>query len=189
MNNYIDIVYWRTNENNDEYNSKEAINIIKKYIMKRWGIDDLEIVRSENGKPYFKNVNKIKFNISHTEGLSVVAIGSYEIGIDVEKIKPISRKIVDKYYSKGERKELCEYKNNKIVKEIEIWTRKESYCKCIGRGITKESLFWDSSETKEYILKSFYILDCVITVCVKVGDYCYHISMAEKETNEKKDYS
>ena len=51
----------------------------------------LEIDKSK--KPYFENLNEIKFNISHTDNLIAIAISDKEIGIDAEKQRPINLNI------------------------------------------------------------------------------------------------
>ena len=48
------------------------------------------------GKPFLRELPNIHFNISHTKGLVVCAIGMTSVGIDAEKIKPYPKSVLRK---------------------------------------------------------------------------------------------
>ena len=65
--------------------------LVKEYIGKSLNIspEALVILTDKNGKPYIESC-PIHFNISHCENTLVYAFSDKEIGIDIEKIRPIS---------------------------------------------------------------------------------------------------
>lgn len=99
--------------------------------------------KNQYGKPYAKNLD-IHFNISHCENMVVCAIGETELGIDIEKVRPINLKIAEKicleneleYIFENSKKNYQTQENNILRKFFEIWTGKEAYFKCTGTGIT-----------------------------------------------------
>ena len=48
------------------------------------------------GKPFLRELPNIQFNISHTKGLVVCAIGTASLGIDAEKIRPYPGSVLRK---------------------------------------------------------------------------------------------
>ncbi|MFS6251981.1 4'-phosphopantetheinyl transferase superfamily protein [Streptococcus agalactiae] len=83
-------------------------------------------------KPYIENKGKIKFNISHTKGCSIVTFSRNNIGVDIENLK---RNI-----------DYSEIKNNFFINNEKIlglkdfykyWVSKEAYLKYKGVGLTQ----------------------------------------------------
>lgn len=121
--------------------------LIKKHVAKKFNIspESIEISIDENGKPYIKNY-KIHFNIAHCENILVYAVFEEKIGIDIEKIRPISLSIAKRFYSSSEQAyvfgycpndEDFKYCNNTETLErfYRIYTLKEAICKKSGIGI------------------------------------------------------
>ena len=121
--------------------------LIKEYIGKALNIspEALVILTDKNGKPYIQNC-PIHFNISHCENILVYAFSDEEIGIDIEKIRPISLSILKRFYSEkeqdfvlGKASNECKSKNYNEPKILEnfyrIYTLKEAICKKSGLGI------------------------------------------------------
>ena len=102
----------------NEYNSKNT---------------DIIIERTENGKPYLKNISDIYFNISHSGNAVAVAISDNEIGIDIEKIKTPNLKVAERFFTENEKKYI-----NSDIDFFEIWTKKEAYFKQLGKGISDD---------------------------------------------------
>ena len=105
----------------------------------------LIILTDNNGKPYIPDCHT-HFNISHCENMLVLAFSDKEIGIDIERIRPISLNILKRFYSVEEQKyvlgyiptkddfQMCE--NEEILKKFyRVFTLKEAICKKSGIGI------------------------------------------------------
>ena len=98
----------------------------------------LAFTLNDFGKPYLQN--SLQFNLSHSEDL--VAIGlvdQREIGVDVEFIRPMANleDISASVYTPGELASLLQAQG--VARErlfFRYWTRKESYIKAIGKGLS-----------------------------------------------------
>ena len=95
--------------------------------------DNTEIIKNEKGKPYFKHIPDLFFSISHTDGLTVIALSDCEVGIDVEKVRKADLRVVRRF-SKEEADYITEKESDRRF--FEIWTMKEAYLKCKGTGIS-----------------------------------------------------
>ncbi len=100
-------------------------------------LDDcnISITKNEYGKPFVEKINT-KFNISKTGNKFIIAFTNVdEIGIDIELISS------DKVFSHKEiffsLNEIELIRKDKSIKTFyKLWTRKESFLKFLGTGIT-----------------------------------------------------
>ena len=94
------------------------------------------IKRNENGKPYTES--GINISISHCDDFVVCVADENEIGIDMEKIKPVSDALIKRVCTEEEMKYVYEpvSKDTVISRFFEVWTAKEAYFKKEGTGIT-----------------------------------------------------
>ena len=101
--------------------------------------ESLIILADKNGKPYIEN-SPIYFNISHCENMLVFAFSDEEIGIDVERIRPISLNILKRFYSEKEQEYVLGHTpdekdftmcNDKEIlgRFCQLFTLKEAICK------------------------------------------------------------
>ncbi|MEZ5197351.1 MAG: 4'-phosphopantetheinyl transferase superfamily protein [Bacteroidales bacterium] len=101
-------------------------------------IADINIQKSEKGKPYQMNISNCYFNISHSGEWVVVGISEKETGIDVEHLKKINFGIAERFFSPAENQDLNLLTGTeKSSYFFELWTLKESYLKLLGKGLTK----------------------------------------------------
>lgn len=98
------------------------------------------------GKPSFLHL-PFSFNLSHTKGLcaSIIAAGEpgWEVGIDVETIRPYKEKVAKRVCSDEEMEYIC-HSDSKDKAFTKLWTLKEAYIKAIGTGLSfplKEASF------------------------------------------------
>ena len=114
--------------------SRAILNLVLKCLLEK-EIDDLIVKRDKNNKPYLENTIGLKFNISHTEGLVLLAFSKREVGIDVEKInfKFEFKDILENCFT---RDEIINIDNN-IITFNRYWTAKEAYLKCDGIGLIR----------------------------------------------------
>ncbi len=95
--------------------------------------NNTEIIKTSKGKPYFKDIPNLFFSVSHTDGLTVIALGNSEVGIDVERVKKADLRII-KRFLKEEADYITEKDSNRRF--FEIWTKKEAFLKYKGVGIS-----------------------------------------------------
>lgn len=114
--------------------SRAILNLTLKGLLEK-AINDLRVKRDKNNKPYVENTLGLKFNISHTEGLVLLAFSKIEVGIDVEKInyKFEFKDILENCFT---RDEIINIDNN-IISFYRYWTAKEAYLKCDGIGLIR----------------------------------------------------
>ena len=114
--------------------SKAILNLALKGLLEK-EIDDLTVKRDKNNKPYVESALGLKFNISHTEGLVLLAFFKREVGVDIEKInyKFEFKDILENCFT---RDEIINIDNN-IISFYRYWTAKEAYLKCDGIGLVR----------------------------------------------------
>ncbi|WP_294373968.1 4'-phosphopantetheinyl transferase superfamily protein [uncultured Clostridium sp.] len=114
-----------------EYIARKAC---AKYVCK--DIKELQISFNEYGKPYFRNADNFKFNISHSGRYVVCAVSEKEIGIDIQKHIDLDEGCSRLFLSKSEVEERNHLDaDSKKDYEITAWVYKESYSKFKGKGL------------------------------------------------------
>jgi 4'-phosphopantetheinyl transferase len=101
----------------------------------------LEFTLGPAGKPALRGDSPLRFNMSHSGGLAVYAFTSgCEIGIDVEEVRhmPDIEQIAQRYFCREEASQLLSIAAEGPRQEafFRCWTRKESYIKAIGYGLS-----------------------------------------------------
>ncbi len=93
------------------------------------------LVRGEHGKPFLKG-NPFYFNLSHSGGLVLCAAEDVPVGVDVEKRRSFSEKLMERICTPGERA-LAESGGDRDRALTQLWTMKESYMKYTGKGFAQ----------------------------------------------------
>ena len=123
--------------------------LARQLISNQLNINPEEIIfeTSEFGKPRVKNLC-IEFNISHSDDYVVCCTSDKPIGVDIEKISPVSLNLINRvctqqdidyiFFKKGKR--IADFTDEDIgsvemERFYEIWTYKEAYFKSIAMGI------------------------------------------------------
>lgn len=112
--------------------------LLQKLLLTEFGITDATLETAPNGRPYLKN-SQLYVSISHCEDTITCAVDTKPIGIDIEKIKPISSAVAKRICTPSEATYLSDTQLNNteaLTRFYEIWTGKEAYFKKCGTGIT-----------------------------------------------------
>lgn len=91
--------------------------------------------KSKNGKPLLGDHPEFHFNISHTRNAIAIAFSNNEIGVDVELIKPVDLAIANRFFTSSEQEYITSHDNPDYA-FYEVWTKKESYIKYLGTGLS-----------------------------------------------------
>lgn len=102
--------------------------------------EELAIEVGENGKPRIAGPTSLRFNLSHSDELALIAVtGAGEVGVDIERIDP------DRDFLELARHGL-DREGAGIVREApaaerpgafyRAWVRREAIGKCTGAGLT-----------------------------------------------------
>lgn len=102
-------------------------------MQKALGTDDVAI--EENGKPYLPDGPH--FSLSHSGSWAVLAVSDAPLGVDVEKAGGRNwRRLMGRLHPREiEALRLCAEPEALFYR---IWTRKESYVKMLGRGLSMD---------------------------------------------------
>jgi 4'-phosphopantetheinyl transferase len=152
--------------------------------------NDIMFKIGDYGKPYFPNMENLKFNISHSGNMAVFAfVKEVEIGVDIEKVKD-SFDVMDiagNFFSTKEITTLTALpETDRNLAFYRCWTRKESLIKTIGTGLSfpldsfsvsmdddnKAELLetkWDPTEKSLWCLSSFVPHDGYIAAVAVKG--------------------
>jgi 4'-phosphopantetheinyl transferase len=126
----------------------------KRWVASRWALRRVlgdylataparvELAVQESGKPRLAVATGLEFNLSHSEGLALVAVAERPVGIDVEAIRPdrdlsalaeraLPAAAVEEIDAAG--------KSERPALFYRAWTRHEARLKCLGSGLTGPS--------------------------------------------------
>jgi 4'-phosphopantetheinyl transferase len=103
---------------------------------------ELEFQYQDRGKPMLATAWQpagLHFNLSHSQGLALFAVAVREVGIDVERVRPVANmaRLVQRYFGTDEQDEW-----NHLPAEVQPaaffcgWTRKEAWLKAVGSGLS-----------------------------------------------------
>ena len=135
-----------------------------------------ELLKNENGKPYF--ANGPYFNVSHSGRYVLMAVSTAEIGVDIEEIKLKDMSALVRIFNEAEAKMIKEHSDFYY-----LWCAKESLIKCMGLSVGKvreiPGLPLNGLKTykgKDYQCKSF-IYDKHIVSITREGNEEYEIDI------------
>jgi 4'-phosphopantetheinyl transferase len=93
-----------------------------------------------NGKPELAESCDLRFNLSHTEGVTVFAVARHrQVGVDVERIRQDTNamELAERFFS---RQEVEWLRSQPVAQHIpsffSCWTAKEAYIKAQGEGLS-----------------------------------------------------
>ena len=93
-------------------------------------LSEEELLKNENGKPYF--ANGPYFNISHSGRYVLMAVSTTEVGVDIEEIKYKDMSSLVRIFNEAEAKMIKEHSDFYY-----LWCAKESLIKCMGLSVGK----------------------------------------------------
>jgi 4'-phosphopantetheinyl transferase len=98
----------------------------------------VQLVRSGAGKPCLPAPAPLHFNASHAAGLAAVAVSHEEIGIDIERVRPVPRleRIAHRVFTGPELAEWERLGGEEAERAFfRLWTRMEAHAKWRGGGV------------------------------------------------------
>jgi 4'-phosphopantetheinyl transferase len=94
------------------------------------------ILRDSFGKPFAEGA-AVHFNVSHSGRWCVCAVSKKNVGVDVQAYRTIDRAVAARFFSSAEALRLDSLTGEDYAREFfRIWSLKESYIKCIGKGLS-----------------------------------------------------
>ncbi len=115
----------------------------------------------ENGKPYLTEHKDIYVNLSHSGDYAVCAAHSAPVGVDIQRVGECDMGVAKRFFSPDEQ-EYIEASADPGSAFFDVWARKESFAKAVGKGIAmnikdfsvlRNEIVYDG---KRYIFKECY---------------------------------
>ncbi len=154
-----------------KHEKDKLLSLCAGLLIKRYVGDDIRI--GEYGKPYSESGKR--FNISHSGDYVIIALSDFEIGCDIECEKELDYERTGKIvFHENELRKLSESDDKKDY-FYKLWTRKESFLKCIGKGFGFKASSVDFSELKDkfscggrtFFFKEYMLKDAKIMLCTE----------------------
>lgn len=125
------------NKVSNHNNVRTEAHKLLRFALAQNGIPECEqkFIYNKYGKPSLKENSGLDFNISHCRELAVCAVAKAPIGVDAEKIRDFSERVMRRCFTEPE----SDYvKSNSSPNKafFQLWTLKESYIKAIGIGLS-----------------------------------------------------
>ena len=101
------------------------------------GITELPpMEHTPSGKPYFPGRPELHFSISHTDGAVMVGLADREIGVDIERIRPVKAGMLRRFGCAAE------------ASFFDVWVRREARAKRTGSPVElgQESVLLQSEQ-------------------------------------------
>ncbi|MBQ6661600.1 MAG: 4'-phosphopantetheinyl transferase superfamily protein [Lachnospiraceae bacterium] len=105
------------------------------------GEKPLELVYEENGKPSLAGETDPHFCLSHSGSLVVCAVDDVPVGVDVQVVRKISKRVANRILAPDELGKFNSFsaKNESTDRYLTVlWTEKESIAKLIGKGLSAD---------------------------------------------------
>jgi len=133
----------RLQQPEDKRRSLAAQLLTEQLLEEQYGIHDAILHRRPNGQPYLSGCEMF-VSISHCDKLVACAVSSEPVGIDIERIRPVSSRICHHVCTDEEtawlltgRAQEAAFRDPEVLRRFfEIWCAKEAYFKKCGTGIT-----------------------------------------------------
>lgn len=112
-----------------------AAGLLLEYGLRQYDIcgKDMTFLQNSDGKPYLLEWPKLHYNLSHSGEYAALAIGSFPVGIDIEKLRYGQEKLVKRFFSQEEVEGLLgNFTDSAFTR---TWTRKEAFLKACGTGM------------------------------------------------------
>ena len=99
--------------------------------------DRLRLERGPYVKPRLAGESAVQYSLSHTAGWVLLGVDKRAIGVDIERVRPVSSGLMKRYFSPEEQAVVCAPEKDWESRAIEIWTCKEAFGKWTGEGLRR----------------------------------------------------
>lgn len=131
---------FRSRQLTEQYIQSHALvrRVLSNYIKAPPG--EIKIMADSMARPYLAHQSELDFNLSHTDGMSVVAVTRDVVGIDIERLRNNidARALACRVLSARESATIPDGVAASQTPFFDYWTLKESYAKAIGLGLRVE---------------------------------------------------
>ena len=142
------------NERDRKACSDAARSLLKEAVKREYNLDISSYAEKKKvgGKPYLEGAT-FCFNLSHGGEYVVCALSDSDVGVDIEKIKPISEGVMRRFVGKV---------GTSDEENTRLWTRYEAVGKFLGCGIP-----YTETSCSGFIKEYFDLDGYALTVCAE----------------------
>ncbi len=143
-------------------------------------LPDIEVFTDSFGKS--RTNGGVCFNLSHSGDYAAMAVGSGEVGVDIEQMRPVNALKMGKVVFCENEMQLLRRSRDRLGCFFDLWTKKEALLKCMGEGFYRSAKSVDVSGGSfaengvVYFFKTFHFSDYTLSVCSTVSDFCRDVS-------------
>jgi 4'-phosphopantetheinyl transferase len=99
-----------------------------------WQPRELRFSYGVSGKPGLPG--PVSFNVSHTGEIAALAVACFDLGVDIEKVRPIGEDIAERFFAVDEAARLRALpQDQQLAAFFALWSCKEAYVKARGDGL------------------------------------------------------
>lgn len=137
-------------------------------------LSNLAIIKQAGGKPEVSGIANVHIGISHSGKYIACAVGNSCVGIDVEKMRKPSERMMRKMFSESEKNSVLHLENfeKQAYAFTEIWTVKEALGKYLGTGLFGGDDLFDAES--KCVQQGLYVKK------FRLDDYCCTVISNEK---------
>lgn len=135
----------------------------------------VEIGVNEFGKPTAANGRG--FNLTHSGSYAAIALADCEVGVDLERLRPVNALRTGRIVFCDEEMELLRGANDRSGCFFDLWTKKEALLKCMGKGFHRSAKSVNVSGDRftedgvTYYFKTHRFSDYTLSVCAVRNDF------------------
>jgi 4'-phosphopantetheinyl transferase len=143
---------------------------------------DLDILYNKFGKPYLNLMDGFSYNLSHSGDWVVIAYGSSEVGVDIEKMQEGKEELADKLFTQEEKSFIYSVEGKERSKRFTlIWTLKESYIKYLGTGLSTSLNSFSVNAIEGVVTKQNGVCQRELRLKSYLFDIDYYLSICSVE--------
>ena len=128
-----------------------------------------------HGKPKLAG-SPLRFNISHSGAVALIALAHVEVGVDVELPRPRrTDAIARRFYAPGEIERLFAIEDAALRADafFRLWTCKEAFLKATGEGLSRSTRSYEIAPDRSRVLWATGVPDAAVRYSVypvEIGD-------------------
>lgn len=116
-----------------------------------------EVAFGAHGKPYFPSCPDVFFSLSHSRGAVLLAVHDHSIGVDIERLRPVSERMRTRFHALDE------------AAFWQDWVQRESRCKRRGISAAEQRDFLLPPVPGERVASFAVFPNCAACVCTDSG--------------------
>ncbi len=126
----------------------------------------LNIDTAAGGKPFLRE-SPLQFSLSHSGDFASCALSDGQIGLDIQVERPFPDGFLKRFFHPQER-DFVLSSGNQTAAFTEIWTRKESFLKLSGAGLSQKLSAFSVLSLPAVIQSWHTCLDCLhLAICTR----------------------